>query len=94
MQFILFVMIILTVSMWIACVTFILFSWKMTIRQNKMFSYILMRLDRLGSLKTDDSFKEKSQEISLSIAKDEPLSKYQDVTLPDDIDISFIERKQ
>ena len=35
---------------------------------------------------------QKTQETRLSIMKDEPISKYESMTLPDDVQISFVEK--
>ncbi len=83
---------ILACSMWIGCVVFILFSWKTTVRQNRLFACILARLDKMEAYLSEVATQKNVQETSLAIAKDEPLSKYRDVTLPDDIDISFVEK--
>ena len=37
---------------------------------------------------------QKTQETRLSIMKDEPISKYESMTLPDDVQISFVEKDQ
>lgn len=89
-QFVLTMMGILAITMWIGYVVFVVFSWKMMMRQNQVFSYILARLDKMDEYLS--ARPKNVQETSLSITKDEPLSKYQDVTLPDGIDISFVEK--
>lgn len=84
---------LLAFSIWIMAVILILFSAYQQRRYYQLFQFIMARLDKME----ERFFSLENQvrvphETSLSIQKDEPMAKYKNVTLPDDIDINFVEK--
>ncbi len=93
---------ILAGTLWVVAVGFVIFSWVLQARQQMVLRYIAARLEALekkiaesAQHKIDSEPKKQSAlppETTIAIAKDEPLSKYEEVTLPDEIDINFVDR--
>ena len=105
MQIILWEIGILAFLLWVLAVGFIVFSGVLFYRQQLVFRHILKRLQHLevmvGQSMTQPTEQpqpiktpQKTQETHLSIMKDEPISKYESMTLPDDVHISFVEKDQ
>ena len=95
-------MMILSGTLWIFAVAFIIYAWIIQNRQQLLLKYIAGRLKRIENLlqpsdtpspKPASSPKKTAKpETSISIDKNEPLSKYETVTLPDEISINFVDR--
>jgi hypothetical protein len=109
MQIILWEIGILAFLLWVLAVGFIVFSGILFYRQQLIFRHILKRLQHLEIMvgqpivqptapisEQSQPIKttQKTQETRLSIMKDEPISKYESMTLPDDVHISFVEKDQ
>ena len=103
MQIILWEIGILAFLLWVLAVGFILFSGVLFYRQQLIFRHILKRLKNLeimmgqsmGQVNTSletANVVSKQQETHLSIMKNEPISKYESMTLPDDVQVSFVEK--
>ena len=95
-------MMILSGTLWVFAVAFIIYAWIIQNRQQLLLKYIAGRLKRIENLlqssdtpspKPASSPKKTAKpETSISIDKNEPLSKYETVTLPDEININFVDR--
>jgi len=94
-------LIFLSGTLWLSAIAFIVYAWITQARQNAVLRYIARRLDSLEKrLKAPESDASQTQppikpnhpETSISIDKNEPLSKYETVTLPDEININFVDR--
>jgi len=94
---------ILSGTLWIFAVAFIVYAWIIQRRQQFLLRYIAARLKRIESLLEPPPAAEVSDtpsgnkkplkpKTSISIDKNEPLSKYETVTLPDEININFVDR--
>ncbi|MBR5130608.1 MAG: hypothetical protein IKV03_05235 [Alphaproteobacteria bacterium] len=103
MQIILWEIGILAFLLWVLAVGFILFSGILFYRQQLIFRHILKRLKHLemgleqcvvpsAEQQEVAQAPQKPQETHLSIMKDEPISKYESMTLPDNVQISFVEK--
>lgn len=99
MQIILWEIGILAFLLWALAVGFILFSGILFYRQHLIFRHILKRLKMLemtlAGHDTPDLTQnrpQKPQETRLSIMKDEPIAKYESMTLPDNVQVSFVEK--
>jgi len=96
-------MMILSGTLWVFAVAFIIYAWIIQNRQQLLLKYIAGRLKHIESLlqpvpqpQTPEPVpshkKTAKPETSISIDKNEPLSKYETVTLPDEININFVDR--
>ncbi len=99
MQIILWEIGILAFLLWVLAVGFILFSGVLFYRQQLILRHIFQRLKTLekmmiqmSELPVRQENNVKSQQSHLSIMKDEPISKYETMTLPDDVQVSFVEK--
>ena len=61
--------------------------------QRRQMSRLNARLNRLEQAVCPRA-KTKSVRTAIAITKDEPISKYKSVTLPDDIQISFVDKEE
>lgn len=82
----------LAALLWVSAVGFIVFSWVLFNRQQEVFLHILARLQRLDDALSVRRANMPKQKTALSIPKDEPIKKYASVSLPDDVEISFVEK--
>lgn len=105
MQIILWEIGIFALLLWVLAVGFIIFSGILFYRQQLIFRHILKRLNHLEMMMSQPITQpveqsqpvktpQKTQETHLSIMKNEPISKYESMTLPDDVQISFVEKDQ
>ena len=103
MQIILWEIGILAFVLWVLAVGFILFSGILFYRQQLIFRHILKRLKTLEMMLGQGSIQpviqpeaiqtpSKPQETHLSIMKNEPISKYESMTLPENVHVSFVEK--
>ena len=95
---------ILSGTLWVCALVFIIYAWILQARQQAVLRYIAARLRRIEQLiqptipaETPSSEPEPKKpttkpETRITIDKNEPLSKYETVTLPDEIDINFVDR--
>ncbi len=97
MQLILWEIGILSFLLWVLAVGFVLFTGILFYRQQQIFHHILKRLKQMEKMmtqqtETQSTQKQQMPQVRLSIPKDEPISKYESMTLPDDVQISFVEK--
>lgn len=94
MQLVLWEIGILAFLLWLAAVGFVIFSGILFYRQQTVFHHIMMRLNRLEQMVTvpKQNTPAMKPKTHLSILKDEPIAKYESVSLPDDVQISFVEK--
>lgn len=83
---------ILSLLLWGISVGFVVFSWILLRRQQKVFLHIAARLERLDEALLGQKAHQ-AKKARVSIPKDELISKYESVSLPDDVEISFIEKE-
>ena len=79
-------LIILIIGVWLIAVLFFVYGWLLLKRQQKMIHDFLQTQIPLKP-------QEETPPIRLEISKDEPISKYKDMT-PDEADISFVDQKE
>lgn len=97
MQLILWEIGILSFLLWVLAVGFILFTGILFYRQQQIFHHILKRLKQMEKMISQYAENQPNEvkpvtQMRLSIPKDEPISKYESMTLPDDVQISFVEK--
>jgi len=99
-------LLIISGVLWLPAIGFIIYAWRSHARQQLVLRYLAQRLAKIEtllmhalppSLEKDTSSSKKSDETShpetiITIDKNEPLSKYETVNLPDEIDINFVDR--
>lgn len=83
---------VLVFLLWGGAVSFGIYAWVIMQRQQQVFRHILARLERLDEALLMQKKKEAMKKTALSIPKDEPVLKYASVSLPDDVEISFVEK--
>ena len=97
--------IVLSGTLWFSAVAFIIYSWVVQVRQQQVFRFIAKRLISIEKALTtqpspkttqpaEDKLppKEEAPKKTLSINKNDPISKYETVTLPDEININFVDK--
>lgn len=101
-------LLILSGTLWLSALAFIVYTWIMQVRQQAVLRYIAYRLAGIDkSLKgltpavklprasvepTAEKPSAPTPETVIAIDKNEPLSKYETVSLPDEADINFVDR--
>lgn len=95
-------LIILSAVLWGLAVLFIVFAWTALYRQQTILRFIAHRLTTIErSLRQMQPASQPRKarpsqsaapETKITIDKNEPLSKYETVNLPDEIDINFVDR--
>ena len=95
---------ILSGTLWLSAIAFIVYAWLVQVRQQQILRYIAGRLDAIEKkLSPKNIVREKSDspsqqsvkpspETMITIDKNEPISKYETVNLPDEININFVDR--
>lgn len=100
-------LLILFCALWTVAMSFLVFSFLTLKRYQKMMRFIAVRLEGIErrlplspSLpKTDTPSKKKTPDATADetkqfvISKDEPLSKYADVSLPESVRIDFVDTR-
>ena len=88
-------LIILSGAIWLIAIAAIVYACILQARQRAILRYIAARLTKIEQLLTPQKpaqpSAEKPQKTVITINKNEPLSKYEKVTLPDNIDINFVD---
>ena len=90
-------LLILSGTLWLVAIALAIYVWIMHARQRAILHYIAGRLAKIEQALTPPkpSARKSSDEASpktvITINKNEPLSKYEKVTLPDNIDINFVD---
>ena len=83
---------ILSGTLWLTALAFIVYAWMTQMRQRAILRYIARRLDGIEQALKPAKTLPRATETQITIDKNEPLSKYETVTLPDEIDINFVDR--
>ena len=96
--------ILLSVTLWLGAIVFIAYTIIIQARLQAILKALFQRIDHLekallppekatpiSSQPTSAQVK-KAPETTIKIDKNEPLSKYETVTLPDEININFVDR--
>lgn len=91
----LFFILFLFAMLWAGAISFILWAWHAQRRQQALARHFYKRLERIEALlaRPAPSAAQQEAEPTLEINTNEPLARYKSVTLPDEIDINFVERK-
>ena len=99
--------ILLSATLWLSAIAFMAYAFIHEVRLQKILKALFQKIDRLEralsqadlptppkkaepALKTPS--KKSAPETTIKIDKNEPLSKYETVTLPDEININFVDR--
>ncbi len=83
----------LTGVLWISAMALIIFTIFFVYRQSLILRYLVSKINKIENLLKQMREQPKETRIThVSIQKDEPLSKYETVTLPDDAKIDFVEK--
>ena len=100
-------LLILSGVLWLSAISFIIYAWISYSRQRLVLRYIANRLTKIEALLTHPIPTKKTEEVPhsssakeplpspetiITIDKNEPLSKYETVNLPDEININFVDR--
>ena len=80
-------LIILIVGVWLIAVLFFVYGWLLLKRQRKMIQDFF----KMQSASVVEQ--EESAPVKLEISKDEPISKYKDLT-PEEADVSFVDKDE
>ncbi len=96
MQLFLGFMAFLAISLWLVAIWFASFAVKIIKRQDAVYRSLAMRLTVLEhalaeAIGKSDAIRESLAQISIPV--NEPIAKYESVTLPDDANIRFVEKK-
>jgi len=87
----------LGVGVWVLAFILVIYAWLLLKRQKRLIDFVLDRFvelsskDTLPRLTVDDLRSNAKTEQTIAIAKDEPISKYADMTVSDSVNISFVE---
>lgn len=96
--------ILLSATLWLSAIAFIVYTCIVEARFQKLFKALLYKIDRLekalsvqpppsNPISSPEKPTPKTKpETTIKIDKNEPLSKYETVTLPDEININFVDR--
>ena len=79
---------ILIIANALVCGGVVVFLMIMLKRQKEVFQYVVMKINQIE--KNTNNKKTEPQTTQLSIPINEPISKYEKVSLPDDVKIDFI----
>ncbi|MBQ7413101.1 MAG: hypothetical protein IJV07_02355 [Alphaproteobacteria bacterium] len=96
---------VLSGTLWLSAVGFIVYAWIVQARQQQILRYIAERLAAIdkklspttekrisSSASSAEQLIKSTPETMITIDKNEPISKYETVNLPDEIDINFVDR--
>ena len=100
--------ILLSATLWLAAIAFIAYTFIVQARLQAIIKALFRKIDRLEKALTPPQKEpetepvvhsvskkphpKKEPETTIKIDKNEPLSKYETVTLPDEININFVDR--
>jgi len=89
-------LLVLGVGVWVLALILVVYAWILLRRQKRMVDFILARLEAISENKTprftlDNLRPSIKEEKSIAISKDEPISKYADMTVSDSVNVSFVE---
>ncbi len=91
-------LIVLSGTLWLSAIAFIIYAWVVQARQQVILYHIaryLRHIDKMLQVKSETEkttldTEEKIRTV-MNIDKNEPLSKYKAVTLPDEVDVKFVD---
>lgn len=95
-------LLILIIGVWLMVVAFLVYGWLLLKRQKRMVNLVL---ERLPEQKTAPMSPELPQEpeqkkvetaepVHLEISRDEPIAKYENFVPGENVDISFVDKKE
>ena len=94
--------ILLSATLWLSAIAFMAYTFIVEARFQKILKALYQKIDRLEKALTTPQTpaptpvetppKKSAPETVIKIDKNEPLSKYETVTLPDEININFVDR--
>ena len=95
-------MLIMLGTFWLTTIAFVIYLWFLQAKQQTVLRYIAHKLLNMEKILKDkkeekqdvvDIIKsvEKKQETIVAISKNEPMSKYETVNLPDEAEIKFVD---
>ncbi len=93
-------MLVLSGTLWLTTIAFIVYMWVYQAKQQLVWRYIAQKLAEIEKnikqpLKQEKIQNEvpeiKKQETVVTISKNEPMSKYETVNLPDEAEIKFVD---
>jgi len=96
--------ILLSGTLWLSAIAFMAYTWILQARFQTILKALFRKIDHLEKMLVDsEKIPQKSvpvakkqgkphTETTIKIDKNEPLSKYETVTLPDEININFVDR--
>ena len=81
----------LVVGVWLMVVVFVVYGWLLLKRQKQMFVQ-MMQGSVPSASKTSQS--EEEQPVRLEISRDEPIAKYANFVPGENVDVSFVDKKE
>ena len=81
--------IILIVGVWLMAILFFVYGWLLLKNQQKMFARLLKL-----TASTPAPSEQGEASTHLEISKDEPISKYKDMTPDESVDVSFVDKQE
>ena len=101
-------LILLSATLWLSAIAFMAYTFILQARFQTILKLLLKKIDRLEKTLSPGAVSQPPQpvqptpsktatqksapETTIKIDKNEPLSKYETVTLPDEININFVDR--
>ena len=99
-------LLVLIIGVWLMVVAFLVYGWLLLKRQKQMFAQILTHLE--GKTETPQSEEteqkepeetqsqknEEEEPVHMEISRDEPISKYENFVPGENVDISFVDKKE
>ena len=91
----------LVVGVWLMVVAFVVYGWLLLKRQRRMIDLVMQQLPqaqmgpaREQSAQITPIKPETTEPVHLEISRDEPLSKYENFVPGENVDISFVDKKE
>ena len=86
----------LGIGVWVLALILVVYAWVLLRRQKRLIDFVLARFETMSENKPprftlDDLRPNNKTEKSIAISKDEPISKYADMTVSDSVNVSFVE---
>ena len=88
----------LGIGVWVLAFILVVYAWILLKRQERLINFVLDRFDELPvnnktrrAILDDLRPNSANTEKTIAIAKDEPISKYADMTMSDSVNVSFVE---
>lgn len=93
-------MFVLSGTLWLTVIAFIVYMWLSQAKQQLVWRYIAQKLSEIEKnlkqqkpqeKRQNEVPAEKKQDAVVTISKNEPMSKYETVNLPDEAEIKFVD---